>query len=69
MPQEIDVRVTGGGSMYHVTPLTEAAKEWVNENVHLEDWQWLGSGFGVEWRYLDNLVEGMTDAGLTVSSA
>ena len=68
MAQEIDVRVSGSGTMYHVTPLTEAAKEWVNENVHLEDWQWLGNGFGVEWRYLDNLVEGMTEAGLAVSS-
>ena len=69
MANEIDVRVSGSGTMYLVTPLTEAAKEWVAEHVQLESWQWLGSGFGVEWRYVENLVEGMEDAGLSVSSA
>lgn len=68
MARRIDVRVNGGGTMYHVTPLTKAAKDWVSENVQLESWQWLGSGFGVEGRFLDNLLEGMVDSGLTVSA-
>jgi hypothetical protein len=63
---QADVHVSGGGTMYLVTPLSDEAKAWVEENVPLEDWQWLGSGFGVEHRYIGNLVEGMREAGLVV---
>ena len=51
-----------------VIPITQAAKDWVNENVGLEMWQWTptehGMGFGVEWRYYDQLIEGMENDGL-----
>ena len=53
---------------YVVIPITQAAKDWVNENVGLEMWQWTptehGMGFGVEWRYYDQLIEGMENDGL-----
>lgn len=61
-----DVRVSGGGSVFLVTPLSAAGKAWVEEHVHLEDWQWLGKGFGVEHRYIENLVDGMRGDGLSV---
>lgn len=62
----VDVEVSGSGTMYLVTPLTDAAKQWVEENVPLESWQWLGRSFGVEHRYIGNLVEGMLGDGLNV---
>jgi hypothetical protein len=52
------------GSVSLIVPLTRKAKFWVDRNVGLEPWQWMGPGFAVEWRYVDNLVEGMEDSGL-----
>lgn len=65
--REPDVRVSGGGSIYMVEPVSETALTWVEENVGLESWQWMGDAFAVEHRYIENLVAGMQDAGLTVN--
>jgi hypothetical protein len=60
----VDVLVRNEGSVVIVTPQTDAAKEWVEENVETSGWQWLGGGFAVEPRMLDNLLEGMDADGL-----
>lgn len=62
-----DVQVTGGGTAFHVTPISLRAREC--ENVSLENWQWLGGWFGVDHRYIDNLVQGMRDDGLLVGGS
>jgi hypothetical protein len=63
----IDVRIENHGSVLLFTPCTPPAQEWVNENVQLEGWQWLGNGFAVDPRYADQLIAGMEEAGLVVS--
>jgi hypothetical protein len=55
--------------MYMVTPLSALAKEWVSKNVNIEDWQWNGSSFAVEHRYIDNLVAGMRSEDLSVAES
>ena len=62
-----DVGILCDGSVSLVTPLTPAAMEWVEGNVVLESWQWVGAGFGVEWRFVGDLARGMRDAGLVVT--
>ncbi len=62
-----DVTVANHGSIFMIYPLTQAAKEWVDENVPLEDYQWLGPSFACEHRYVDNLLEGMMNDGLVVA--
>ena len=62
----VDVQVHSDGTMSHFTPITQKAKDWVEENVTLESWQWLGNGFGVEHRYVDDLVRGMVEGDLVV---
>ena len=62
-----DFTVSGGGSIYIVEPLSEDAKDWVDENVGLEAWQWWGNGFTVEHRYIGDLVEGMLSDGLVLA--
>jgi hypothetical protein len=47
-----------------VEPVSQAAKDWVAENVPLEDWQWMGPRFAVEHRYIAELVGGMMEDGL-----
>jgi hypothetical protein len=52
------------GSVVLITPLSKLAREWTEENVQLEDWQWLGGGFAVDHRFADELLCGIADAGL-----
>lgn len=61
-----DVLITNHGSVVQFWPLTPAATEWIDDNVSLESWQWLGASFNVDWRYADPLMEGMHEAGLTL---
>ncbi|MCI0558137.1 MAG: hypothetical protein MN733_06550 [Nitrososphaera sp.] len=61
-----DFDITNDRSIMVFTPLTEAAKDWVEKNVHLEDWQRLGKGFGVDYRFAGNLIDGIICDGLTV---
>jgi hypothetical protein len=51
--------------MYLVTVKTEKAKRWVDENVGLKSWQWLGDSFAVDHHCIEDLELGMVDAGLT----
>ena len=53
--------------MYLVTVKTGQAKQWVDENVGLEAWQWLGDSFAVDHHYIEDLELGMVDAGLTTN--
>jgi hypothetical protein len=68
MPQsEPDVLVENHGSVCIVQPMSEAAREWIDENVQTEGWQWIGGGLAVEPRCVENLVNGVMEAGLTVA--
>lgn len=63
----MDVIVSNEGSLFTFTLKTSAARAWVEENVQLEGWQWLGTRtFAVDHRYADQLAAGMQDAGLEV---
>jgi hypothetical protein len=53
------------GSIAILTPLTEAAKDWVA--VHLPDNALtFGGGVVIEPRYVDHILEGIDEDGLTV---
>ena len=60
-----DALVSGGGSIYQIMPLTQAAKDWIEENVNA-DGMWLGNALCVEHRYIADIVDGMASAGLKV---
>ena len=62
----VDVSVRDEGSVVIVTPQTDAAKAWAEENVSIEGWQWAGGGFAVDPRMLDNLLAGMEEDGLEI---
>ena len=51
-------------SVYGLTPLTERAQKWVDENVNFEPWQLLGLTIVLEHRYIDEILEAMVDDGL-----
>ena len=66
MTSRYDVEFLNHGSIIMVVPVTPAAKAWVEENLALESWQWLGGGFTCEPRYASELAESMSADGLTV---
>ena len=61
-----DFLVAYDGSLSLVTPVTQAAREWIDAHVP-EDAPWCGPSLAVAPRYLDALLEGMEEDGLTVS--
>lgn len=64
----MDIRIANEGSVFVFTICSEAGRAWVEENVYLESWQWLGNrSFAVDHRYADQLAAGMEEAGLNVT--
>jgi hypothetical protein len=62
---DIDVQVTGGGSVFLFTLLTDQASEWVADNVS-DDRQMLGNGLAVEHRYAAAQADGIQADGFVV---
>lgn len=63
----IDFGVTNNGSTVSFLLYSDEARAWVDTNVELEGWQWLGqSTFAVDHRFAEPLIEGMRSAGLTM---
>ena len=61
-----DVLIENHGSVALFTPVAAEAHQWVEENVHVEPWQWLDCSIAYEPRCLGPLVEGMLQDGLAV---
>jgi|TARA_R110000824_G_scaffold155073_1_gene327289 hypothetical protein len=64
--QVCDITVNDQGSIILFTPKSDACKEWIEDNVQLEGWQWLGGGFGVDHSYADSLIDGLQAEGFEV---
>ena len=65
---KIDVSINDEGTIVLFTPETPAATatEFVERNVSLESWQWLGNGFACEPRLAADIIERMQAEGLVV---
>lgn len=62
-----DIEITGGPGFYTITPTSDAGREWIAENVHVEAWQTLGPGIGCDdGRLVAAIVDGAQAAGLEV---
>jgi len=61
-----DVLVRNEGSIIMLTPSTPEGKAWIDENLGLESWQWLGNSCAIEWRYAPDIIDGMRRDGLDV---
>lgn len=61
-----DVRVENHGTIATITALTEAAHEWVAENIACEPWQYFAGSVCAEPRYVQAIIDGMQADGLEV---
>jgi hypothetical protein len=59
-----DVLVANDFSVFVFTPMTARAKDWFDEHVESEPWQWFGASIVVETRFAWGLAEGMIGDGL-----
>jgi len=66
--QQVDVEIAGGGTVYLFQPLTQAAQDWIAENVVGETTYFAG-GLAVEHRYAANVADGMRHDGLVLELA
>lgn len=61
---ETDITIESAGNVFLVSPLTDAAKCWIKENVTGKV-IYFGKSIVVEHRYIDDLLQGMQEGGLT----
>lgn len=65
---QANVTVCDQGTVVLFRLNTDAAEAFVDENVQLANWQWLGNrSFAVEHRYAWDVIAGMLDEGLKVA--
>lgn len=65
-PEKFDAWVThDGSSLYLVEPVSDAAREWLDENLGDEQ-TWWHDQLVVEHRFIVPLIEGMESEGLKV---
>jgi hypothetical protein len=54
------------GSVLILRPDSDAARDWVDDNLP-DDALWFGGGVAIEPRYIGPIVDGIADAGLSLS--
>jgi len=62
-----DMLIDDNGTIFMFTPITALGREWVDEHLSLEGWQWMGLSFAVEHRFAAGLAQGMKADGLRVA--
>jgi hypothetical protein len=62
----MDFYFANHGSVSLLTPLTDAAKDWIDEHLTVEPWQRLGNGIAIEPRYAGLILIDLEADGLTV---
>ena len=62
-----DFSISAQGSIFSIRPLNKAARQWLDENVVSEPWQWVQGALCVEARFARDLVIEIADAGFEIS--
>lgn len=63
-----DFAIIDHGSVVTFTPLTSDAKDWLDDNVSVDDWQRMSDGFAVDRRLAADLLQGIAAGGFTVEA-
>jgi hypothetical protein len=62
----MDLKIYNEGSIIVLTPLTEDARNWIDENCNVESWQWMGGSLAIDYRFAEDIIYGLADAGFEV---
>ena len=66
-PDMSDFQFTDQGSIFLIRPLNEAARQWLDENVVAELWQWVQGALCVEASFARDLIIEIEEAGFEIS--
>src|SRR5205814_10729008 len=66
-PDMSDFSISDQGSIFLIRPLNEAARQWLDENVAAEPWQWVQGALCVEARFARDLIIEIEEAGFEIS--
>ena len=62
-----DFQIADRGSIISIRPLNEAARQWLDENVVSEPWQWVQGALCVEARFARDLIIEIEEAGFEIA--
>jgi hypothetical protein len=62
-----DFTISDQGSIIQIRPLNDAARQWLDENVVSEPWQWVQGARCVETRFARDLIKEIEEAGFEIS--
>jgi hypothetical protein len=62
-----DIRVQDEGTIFVLYPLTDAANDWMQDNMHCDSNNFWCDGMVVEHRYVASILRGMVRGGLILS--
>ena len=62
-----DFQIADQGTIILIRPLNKAARQWLDENVVSEPWQWVQGALCVETRFARDLVIEIEQAGFTIN--
>jgi hypothetical protein len=62
-----DFQIIDQGSIFLIRPLNEAARQWLDENVVSEPWQWVDDALCVEPRFARDLLIEIEEAGFEIT--
>lgn len=54
------------GSVVGVTPMNQAAREWLDANAQAEPWQWQGETLNIDQRMAPPIIDAAVAAGFAV---
>ena len=62
-----DFSISDQGTVISIRPRNEAARQWLDENVISEPWQWVQNALCVEARFARDLIIEIEQAGFEVT--
>jgi hypothetical protein len=62
-----DFQITDQGTIILIRPLNAAARQWLDENVISEPWQWVQGALCVEARFARDIIIEIEEAGFEVT--
>lgn len=65
---KVDFHLIDAGSLVGFYPLTAEARDWFNNSVTSDGWQWMGNICYVENRYAGDLYAGIVSEGFAVTA-
>ena len=67
IPDMNDFQIANHGTVISIRSLHEAARQWLDENVVSEPWQWVQGALCVETRFARDLIIEIEEAGFEIS--